>query len=225
MKLVVLISGRGSNLEALLGSIERGVLSASIVAVISNREDAKGLELARVRSIPTVVLSHKQFESREAFDEVLVQKIQQFEPDLIILAGFMRILSSYFVEAFFPRILNIHPSLLPAFKGLHTHERALQEGVKLHGCTVHIVTPELDTGQILGQGVVPVFSNDTPDTLAVRVLNVEHQLFSAVIQAIVSGAWRYKPLERLMPTELFHWEYVAEPCHVKLEEGASFYIA
>lgn len=190
MRLVVLISGRGSNLEALLNAIGTGVLHASIVAVISNRADALGLTLATARNIPTHTLSHRDFDSRETFDAALATQITAYTPDLIILAGFMRVLTETFVNRFFPKLINIHPSLLPAFTGLHTHERAIQDGVKLHGCTVHAVTAELDHGPILGQGVVPVMNNDTPDTLAARVLHVEHQLLPAVIRAIIEQRWQ-----------------------------------
>ncbi|MES2205172.1 MAG: phosphoribosylglycinamide formyltransferase [Pseudomonadota bacterium] len=189
LRLVVLISGRGSNLEALLKGIAAQTVNAQVAAVISNKEHAKGLQLAQHYGLPSHILSHKDFPSREAFDKKLTEIIDQYTPDLVVLAGFMRILTPEFVEHFTPRLINIHPSLLPSFTGLHTHERALQAGVKAHGCTVHIVTAELDNGPILGQGVIPVFKEDSPETLAERVLHVEHTLFPAIIQSIAQKQW------------------------------------
>ncbi len=156
LRLVVLISGRGSNLEALLKAIAAQKVNAQVAAIISNKESAKGLQLARHYGLPSHILSHQDFYTREAFDTKLAETIDQYTPDLVVLAGFMRILTPAFVNHFTPRLINIHPSLLPSFTGLHTHERALQEGVKVHGCTIHMVTAELDNGPILGQGVVPV---------------------------------------------------------------------
>jgi phosphoribosylglycinamide formyltransferase 1 len=192
LRLVVLISGRGSNLQALIAAIQNGTVNANIVAVISNRPEALGLELAQAHHIHAQAIDHLAFNSRQAFDSALAECIQSHTPDLIVLAGFMRVLSPDFVSLFTPRLINIHPSLLPSFPGLHTHQRAIEEGVKFHGCTVHAVTPELDRGHILGQAIVPVLPEDTIDQLAERVLQAEHQLLPQTIQAIADGYWQIK---------------------------------
>ncbi len=171
-RIAVLISGRGSNLGALL----RQDLAGDVVLVGSNRADAGGLALAADAGIATFTLSHRDFATREAFDAALVARLNEAAVDLVVLAGFMRILTPVFTEAFAGRLINIHPSLLPAFPGLDTHARALAEGVKLHGCTVHFVTPELDRGPIIAQAAVQVEDDDTPETLAARVLVQEHQI-------------------------------------------------
>jgi len=173
---VVLISGRGSNLEALL---EGGI---PVSAVISNRSDAKGLETAARRGIPAAVVEHRSYASREAFDEALAVQIDRHAPKLVALAGFMRVLTPAFVARYADRLLNIHPSLLPAFPGLHTHERALESGVKLHGCTVHFVTAELDHGPIVIQAAVRVRRDDDPRSLAARVLAQEHVVYPRAVQ-------------------------------------------
>ncbi len=169
--IVALISGRGSNLHALL---EAGL---PVSGVISNRADAKGLAVPAARGIPTRVVEHRRFPSREAFDAALAEQIDAFQPRLVVLAGFMRVLTHDFVSRYARRLLNIHPSLLPAFPGLDTHARALAAGVKVHGCTVHFVTAELDHGPIVIQAAVPVRPDDTPDTLAARVLRQEHVIY------------------------------------------------
>lgn len=169
--LVILISGRGSNMQALIDA------RLPVAAVISNRADAKGLEIAAARGIATAVLEHKRFASREAFDRALAQAIDAYQPRLVALAGFMRVLTPEFVQRFQSRLLNIHPSLLPAFPGLGTHERALAAGVKVHGCTVHFVTAELDNGPIVIQAALPVRSGDSAATLAARVLEQEHVIY------------------------------------------------
>lgn len=176
MAIVILISGRGSNMQALL---EAG---APVSAVISNQAGAQGLEIAAARGIATRVVEHRSFASREAFDEALATEIDRFEPRLVALAGFMRILSAWFVTRYEGRLLNIHPSLLPAFPGLDTHQRALRAGVKAHGCTVHFVTPELDHGPIIIQAVVPVLGTDSPATLAARVLRQEHVIYPRAVR-------------------------------------------
>jgi phosphoribosylglycinamide formyltransferase-1 len=168
---VVLISGRGSNMQAL---VEAGV---PVAAVISNRADAAGLEFARTRRIATAVVDHARFPSREAFDEALAREIDRHDARLVALAGFMRVLTPRFVEHYRERLLNIHPSLLPAFTGLHTHERALAAGVKLHGCTVHFVTAELDSGPIVIQAAVRVRPGEQAGELAARVLRQEHVIY------------------------------------------------
>lgn len=159
-------------------------LPCEIAAVISNKADAVGLEIAGARGIPTVAISHKDFASREDFDVALAQEIDRYQPDLVVLAGFMRILTANFVNHYAGRLINIHPSILPAFSGVNTHERALQEGVKIHGCTVHFVTAELDHGPIIIQSAVPVLLNDTPATLSARVLREEHRIFPQAVRWI-----------------------------------------
>jgi phosphoribosylglycinamide formyltransferase-1 len=177
-KAVVLLSGRGSNFKALL----EADLPVEFAAVISNRPDAAGLDYARERGIPAIALDHKNFSSREAFDEALIAEIDKAGADLVVLAGYMRILTKAFVERYAGRLINIHPSLLPMFPGLRTHESALKEGVKIHGCTVHFVTAELDHGPIIIQAAVPVMAGDTPDTLAARVLVLEHRIYPQAVR-------------------------------------------
>ena len=179
--LVVLISGRGSNMEALMDA------GLPIGAVISNRADAKGLQTAAARGIAARVVEHHRFATREAFDAALVAEIERFSPSAVVLAGFIRVLTPGFVERYRGRLLNIHPSLLPAFPGLHTHERALAAGVKVHGCTVHFVTAELDHGPIVIQAAVPVRSGDTPDVLAARVLRQEHLIYPRAVRWLLDG--------------------------------------
>lgn len=178
---LVLISGRGSNLQALADA------DLPVTAVISNRADAAGLEAAAARGIPTCVVEHRGFASREAFEAALAAEIERFSPRIVALAGFMRVLTAAFVERYAGRLLNIHPSLLPAFPGLHTHERALAAGVKLHGCTVHFVTAELDHGPIVIQAAVPVRSGDTPAALAARVLRLEHVIYPKAVRWALEG--------------------------------------
>jgi phosphoribosylglycinamide formyltransferase 1 len=175
---VILISGRGSNMRSI---VEAGT-GLDILAVISNRADAAGLEWARSQGIATQVIDHKAFATREAFDEALARAIEKLAPDLILLAGFMRVFTPGFIARFPRRILNIHPSLLPSFPGLHTHRRALDAGVKLHGCTVHVVTPALDNGPIVAQAAVPVLAGDTEASLAERVLAAEHQVYPRAVR-------------------------------------------
>lgn len=179
--IVSLISGRGSNLQALLDA------GLPVSAVISNRADAKGLQTAAARGVATCVVEHGEFATREAFDSALAAQIDRLAPRLVVLAGFMRVLTPAFVERYAQRLLNIHPSLLPAFPGLHTHERALAAGVKLHGCTVHFVTAELDHGPIVLQAVVPVRPDDTPQTLAARVLRQEHVIYPRAVRWFLEG--------------------------------------
>ena len=178
---MVLISGRGSNMTAL---IDAGL---PVGAVISNRADAAGLGLAAKRGIPTAVVEHRAYASREAFDEALASQVERFAPRLVALAGFMRVLTPTFVARYRGRLLNIHPSLLPAFPGLHTHERALAAGVKLHGCTVHFVSEELDHGPIVAQAAVPVRTGDDAATLASRVLAQEHVIYPRAVRWFLEG--------------------------------------
>ncbi|HSC80642.1 MAG TPA: phosphoribosylglycinamide formyltransferase [Chitinolyticbacter sp.] len=185
--IVILISGRGSNMQAI---VDAAVPEARIAAVISNRADAAGLAWAAERGIATAVLDHKQFEGREAFDTALAALIDSYAPDLVVLAGFMRILTAGFVTHYENRLINIHPSLLPAFTGLHTHERAIAEGVKFAGCTVHFVTAELDHGPIIAQATVPVLDDDTAGDLAARVLKEEHRLYPMAVRLFAQGRLR-----------------------------------
>ena len=176
--IVILISGRGSNMQALL----EAKLPCRVAAVISNRADAPGLEVARRHGIATQVVAHRDYPERDSFDAALAAAIDAYQPDLIVLAGFMRILTPHFVERYRGRLINIHPSLLPAYGGLDTHARALQDGVKIHGCTVHFVTSDLDHGPIIIQAAVPVLKDDTPATLAARVLREEHRIYPQAVR-------------------------------------------
>lgn len=182
-RVVVLLSGRGSNFQAMI----EAQLPIDIAAVISNRPQAVGLAYARSRGIHTVALDHTQYPDRAAFDALLADEIERHRPDLVVLAGYMRILSPAFIARFEGRLLNIHPSLLPMFPGLKTHERALAEGVKIHGCTVHFVTADLDHGPIVIQAAVPVRADDTSDTLAARVLAQEHRIYPQAIRWFAEG--------------------------------------
>ena len=177
-KVVILISGRGSNMQALL----EAKLPCKFVAVISNRADATGLEFAKARGIDTAIVSHREHADRASFDMALAQVIDSYQADLVVLAGFMRILTTPFVERYRGKLINIHPSLLPAYTGMDTHERALQDGVKIHGCTVHFVTPTLDGGPIIIQAAVAVLRNDTPETLSARVLHEEHRIYPQALR-------------------------------------------
>jgi len=181
MSVVVLISGRGSNMQALIEA------DLPVSAVISNRSDAGGLAIAARHGIATGVVEHRGYASREAFDAALAAQVDRHAPKLVALAGFMRILTPAFVARYEGRLLNIHPSLLPAFPGLDTHDQALQAGVKLHGCTVHFVTAALDRGPIVAQAAVPVLEADTPDTLAARVLREEHRIYPQAVRWFLEG--------------------------------------
>ena len=182
IRLVVLISGSGSNLQAIIDEIANNNLPAQVVAVISNKADAYGLERAKQAGIEQRVLSHQNYDSREQYDFALKNLIDSFKPDLIILAGFMRILSNEFVNHYLQRMMNIHPSLLPKYKGLNTHQRVIDAGDKEHGCSVHFVTPELDDGPVILQATVEVKENDTAETLAIRVHEQEHKIYPKAIQ-------------------------------------------
>jgi len=185
--IVILISGRGSNMEAIVRAAQKEAWPAKISAVISNRPDAGGLDFARSHNIPAESLDHRQFESRQAFDAALIKLIDTYQPDLVVLAGFMRILTADFVQHYEGRLLNIHPSLLPLFPGLATHEQALEAGVQEHGATVHFVTEALDHGPIVLQVSVPVVSGDTPDTLAQRVLKQEHIIYPRAVRWFIDN--------------------------------------
>lgn len=180
-RVVVLISGSGSNLQTLIDGQNNGSLPIDIVAVISNKPDVLGLERAKKAGIPALLINHKDYPDRETFDHALKQHIQQYQPDLIVLAGFMRILTGDFVRAFQGRMLNIHPSLLPKYQGLHTHQRALDAGDDCHGVTVHFVTEELDGGPTIIQAIVPIIEKDTAETLAKRVQAQEHVIYPLAV--------------------------------------------
>lgn len=187
MKLGVLISGRGSNLAALIDAAKAADYPADIALVISNRPNAAGLETAKAAGIPTQVIDHKAFDGREAFDAALDAALREAGIELVCLAGFMRLLTDGFVTGWQGRMVNIHPSLLPAFKGTDVHQRAIDAGVKLSGCTVHFVTPEMDSGPIIAQAAVPVLSGDTAEALAARTLEAEHRLYPAAVRLIAEG--------------------------------------
>ena len=184
LSLVVLISGSGSNLQAIIDAIENGQLDAKIQAVISNRPDAYGLTRARQHGVSAISLDHKAFDTREQFDQQLQQQIKRLQPDIIVLAGYMRILTSDFIDHFFPRKLNIHPSLLPKYQGLHTHQRALDNKDREHGVSIHVVTPELDAGPVIIQGKFPVEEADDSDSLQQKAHQLEHQMYPLVLQWI-----------------------------------------
>ena len=188
MRAVILISGRGSNMEALL----KAGLPVEFAAVISNNPAAEGLNIARALGVPGVAIDHRGHASRESFDAALAVEIDRHAPDLVILAGFMRVLTEPFVRRYAGRMINIHPALLPSFPGLHTHHRALAAGVKLHGCTVHFVTAEVDVGPIIIQAAVPVLADDTEDSLGARVLAQEHRIYPQAVRWFAEG--------RLLPT-------------------------
>jgi len=190
--IVILISGGGSNMAAIVKTAKaqnwETSLNAQVAAVLSNRADAAGLQWAKAQGITTEHIEHTSYTSREAFDHVLMQRIDAYNPSLVVLAGFMRILTPNFVSHYVGRLINIHPSLLPAFTGLHTHQRAIAAGCKFAGATVHRVTAELDVGPILAQAVVPIVNTDTADTLAAKVLSQEHIIFSQVIIQLLKGS-------------------------------------
>jgi len=189
-KIAVLVSGRGSNLQALIDAAKDESYPAEICLVVSNNPDAYGLERAREAGLETEVLNHRDYQSRESFEEALDNLIKLYGARIVCLAGFMRILTPWFCDRWRDLLINIHPSLLPSFKGLHTHERALETGVRIHGCTVHYVRPEMDAGPIIGQAAVPVLKGDTPDDLAARVLEAEHKLYPQCVALACSGKAR-----------------------------------
>lgn len=183
-RVAVLISGRGSNMEALVSACRDNDYPAQIVGVLSNKVDAKGLEFAAANGIQAIAVPHKNYATREAHDAAMHQALLSLNPDIIACAGYMRIMTPEFVQKWQGRMLNIHPSLLPDFKGTHTHERALAAGVEEHGCTVHFVTAALDDGPVIAQATVPVLEDDTPDTLAARVLAAEHRLYPEALKIV-----------------------------------------
>lgn len=181
-RIVVLISGSGTNLQAIIDACKSTDYPGTVVGVVSNKSDAYGLTRAQNADIATIALSHKEFESREGYDQALIAKIDQFHPDVIVLAGFMRILTPEFVQHYQGKLLNIHPSLLPKYQGLNTHQRAIDAGDKEHGVSVHFVTEELDGGPVILQAKVPVFDGDTSDDLAERVHEQEHRIYPLVVK-------------------------------------------
>lgn len=186
-RLVILISGRGSNMRAIVEMIEEQDLSAQVCAVISNQSQAEGLHWAKQHGLPARCVAHRDYATRVEFDQALRQEIDRYQPDYVLLAGFMRVLSPFFVEHYAGRLINIHPSLLPCFPGLHTHEQALQAGVQFHGSTVHFVTPVLDHGPIIAQSTVPVLAQDDADSLAKRVLATEHIIYTEAVRWLIQG--------------------------------------
>ncbi len=203
--IVILISGRGSNFEAILNASRQedwaGRFGARIRAVISNRPEAAGLVTAAHNGIEAVALDHKAFASREAFDEKLAECVQSYEPDVVVLAGFMRILTEGFVRRFEGRLLNIHPAILPLFPGLDTHRRAIEAGCRVHGSTVHFVSPVLDGGAIIGQAVLRVLPSDDPEALAHRGLALEHVLYPRCVRALITGRVRLENNRAVMDDE------------------------
>ena len=196
--IVILISGQGSNMQAIVRACEREHWPARVAAVVSNRLDAAGLVYAADHGIVTAVVDHTVYSSREDFDAALAACIDQYSPSAVVLAGFMRVLTSAFVQRYAGRLINIHPSLLPAFPGLHTHQRALDAGVKWHGATAHLVTNDLDHGPIVAQAVVPVRDDDTEAVLAERVLEQEHRIYPAAVRALVEGRLQARGLRVLV---------------------------
>lgn len=188
--IVILISGRGSNMVALIDAAVSGALPVRVAAVLANRSDAKGLEVAAAAGVVTRVVDHRLYADRESFDAAMAEAIDAYSPDLVVLAGFMRILSDGFVAHYEGRLINIHPSLLPSFPGLHTHQRALDDGVRVHGCTVHFVTPTLDHGPIVVQAAVPVLDGDDATVLAARVLEQEHRIYPLAVRWFAEGRLR-----------------------------------
>ena len=198
-RLGVLISGRGSNLQAIIDAIASGQLDASIAVVISNRPGAMGLTKALAAGLSTEVLDHKLFASRREYDVALAALLRRYDVELVCLAGFMRLLGSDFVDAFPNAVLNVHPSLLPAFPGVNAQGQALEHGVKVAGCTVHVVTADLDAGPIIAQSAVPVLPADTVETLSARILVQEHRLYPEAIGLVLAGGWRVEGRRFLLP--------------------------
>lgn len=186
-RLAVLVSGRGSNLQALIDACADPAFPAEIVVVGSNIQEAYGLERAKQAGIPTITVPHKNYSDRQAFETALVTGLRDYQPDLVCLAGFMRILTPHFLSAFPNRVINIHPSLLPLYKGLDTHARAIANGDAFGGCSVHLVVPEMDAGPVIVQKKAPILSGDTPETLAARVLELEHGAYVEAVWAVCSG--------------------------------------
>lgn len=208
-RLVILISGRGSNMQSIVETIKNKQLNAEVVAVIANKVDAKGIQWAQEQGINTEVLEHKQFTDRTSFDARLAQLVQQYQPDYVLLAGFMRILTPEFVQQFTGRLINIHPSLLPLFPGLNTHQSAIDAELQWHGCTVHFVTPVVDNGPIIAQGIVPVYHDDDAHSLATRLLTIEHRVYNQVVEWLVADQVRLLESGRVQVQGVPHRAFVA----------------
>lgn len=208
-RLVVLISGRGSNMQSIVETIKNKQLNAEVVAVIANKAEAKGIQWAQQQGINTEVLEHRQFTERADFDARLAQLVQQYKPDYVLLAGFMRILTPEFVQQFIGRLINIHPSLLPLYPGLNTHQSAIDAELQWHGCTVHFVTPVVDEGPIIAQGVVPVHHDDDAQSLAARLLPLEHQIYNQVVEWLAAGQVRLLDNGRVQVQNVPHRAFVA----------------
>ena len=202
--IVILISGSGTNLQAIIDAVADGQINASISAVISNRADAKGLDRARQQHIKAVIIDQNAYHDRASYDQALISEIDKYKPDLIVLAGFMRILSEEFISHFNNIILNIHPSLLPEFKGLHTHRRALEASKKTHGASVHFVSNELDSGPVVIQAEVPVLATDTEGSLAERVLQQEHVIYPMAISWYIDGRLEVNGNTVLLDSKVLH---------------------
>ncbi|MCK5847658.1 MAG: phosphoribosylglycinamide formyltransferase [Caldisericia bacterium] len=186
-KVAIFISGRGSNLESLLKKRDMGRIKCEIPFVLSNREDARGLQIAEEKGIKTYLINHRDYPVRKDFESAVLQLTEKHEVDIIVLAGFMKVLSAYFVRTFNKPIINIHPSLLPSFPGLNSQNRALEYGVKFAGCTVHFVTEDVDAGPIIGQEIIPVFNDDSEESIALRILEREHILLSEALSIVING--------------------------------------
>ena len=191
-KIAVLISGSGSNLQAIINACQSGELDAEICLVLSNKADAYGLLRAHQAGIETLVIDHRNFAGRESFDRELIRQLDQYQPDILVLAGFMRILSTTFVEHYLGRLINIHPSLLPRYPGLHTHQRVIDAGDAEHGASVHFVIPELDAGPVIIQGKLQTRTGETADELAARVLKLEHRIYPKAVEWLTTGRAQYR---------------------------------
>lgn len=201
-QIVVLISGSGTNLQAIIDAIEANHINGQIAAVISNRPNAKGIQRAQKHALEAVMLDHTGFSSREAFDQALQDTIDRYQPELVVLAGFMRILTDEFVQHYHGKMLNIHPSLLPKFKGLNTHQRAIDAGETEHGCSVHFVSAELDSGAVIGQAKVAIEMNDTAESLSEKVQQQEHKLYPDCVGLFCDGKITYSPKGVMMGSSL-----------------------
>ncbi|MBN3802236.1 phosphoribosylglycinamide formyltransferase [Paraburkholderia sp. Ac-20336] len=210
-KLVILISGRGSNMEAIVRACASEGWPARVAAVIANRPDAAGLAFAASHGIATAVVDHRQFPDRDSFDAALAEQIDAFAPDLVLLAGFMRVLTARFVDHYAGRMLNVHPSLLPSFAGLKTHQQALDAGVRFHGASVHFVTSQLDHGPIVAQSAVPVVAGDTAETLAARVLTTEHIIYPRAARWFVEGRLALDGLRVTLTPPEPQWLFAGHP--------------
>lgn len=208
-RLVILISGRGSNMQSIVETIKNKSLNAEVVAVVANNKDAKGIQWAQSQGLNTEVLEHIKYNDRKSFDAQLAKTVQQYQPDYVLLAGFMRILTPEFVQQFTGRLINIHPSLLPLFPGLNTHQQAIDAELQWHGCTVHFVTPIVDHGPIIAQGIVPVHHDDDANTLAHRLLTVEHQVYNQVVEWLVADQVRLLDTGRVQVQQVPHRAFVA----------------